>query len=29
MATIAQQKQELVGMIESVNDPNVLEAAKD
>ncbi len=29
METIAQQKQELVRLIESVNDPSVLEAVKD
>jgi hypothetical protein len=29
METIAQQKQELVRLIESVSDPSVLEAVKD
>ena len=29
METIAEQKQEVVRLIESVNDPNVLEAVKD
>ncbi|MFM9837254.1 MAG: hypothetical protein ACKVOQ_03255 [Cyclobacteriaceae bacterium] len=29
METIAQKKQELVRLIESVNDPSVLEAVKD
>ena len=29
METISQQKQELARMIESVNDPEVLEAVKD
>ena len=29
METISQQKQELTRMIESVNDPEILEAVKD